>query len=147
VALAMRAGLEAQDNQAAKARLDFAESRRFGAASPFALNLICYEAAMRDFELDKALGDCDAAVKLDPKAAEILDSRGFVLLRLKRDDDAITQYDAALAIEPFIAESLLGRSFAERRRGRASDAERDLQAALAANPKVADEFKRYGLTE
>ena len=147
VALAARAGVELQTNLSAPARVDLAEARRFGAGSPYTLNLVCYEAAMRGFELDQALIDCDAAVKLAPKAADILDSRGFVLLRLKRDDEAIAQYDTVLTLEPFTAESLLGRSLAERRRGRAADADRDLQGALAADPKVSDEFKRYGVTD
>lgn len=146
-ALAVRGGVELEKKQETQAKVDFAEARRFGAASPYALNLVCYEAAIRGFELDQALNDCDAAVKLAPKSADILDSRGFVLLRLKRDDEAIAQYDTVLTLEPFTAESLLGRSFAERRRGRAADADRDLQAAMAANPKVSDEFKRYGVTE
>jgi len=147
VALAARAGVELEKKAEPQARLDLAEARRFGAGAPYVLNLVCYEAAMRGFELDQALTDCDAAVKLAPKAADILDSRGFVLLRLKRDDEAIAQYDTVLTLEPFTAESLLGRSLAERRRGRAADADRDLQAALAADPKVSDEFKRYGVTE
>ncbi|MGH7023452.1 MAG: DUF3857 domain-containing protein [Caulobacteraceae bacterium] len=145
-ALATRAGVELQNGDQTSARLDFAEARRFGADSPYVLNLVCYEAAIRAFELDQALNDCDAAVKLAPKAADILDSRGFVLLRLNRDDEAIAQYDSVLTLEPFTAESLLGRSLAERRRGRVADAERDLQAAMAADPKVGDEFKRYGVT-
>ena len=139
--------MELEKGSQVPARGDFAEARRFGAASPFVLNLICYEAAVRGFELGQALTDCDAAVKLAPKATDILDSRGFVLLRLKRDDEAIAQYDTALTLEPFIAPSLLGRSLAERRRGRTADADRDMQAALAADPKVGDDFKRYGVTD
>jgi tetratricopeptide (TPR) repeat protein len=146
VALATRAGVELQNNQPTAARVDFTEARRWGAQSPYVLNLICYEAAMRGYDLDQALSDCDEAIKMAPKAADILDSRGFVLLRLKRDDEAIAQYDSVLSLEPFTAESLLGRSFAERRRGRTADADRDLQAALAADPKVGDEFKRFGVT-
>jgi tetratricopeptide (TPR) repeat protein/transglutaminase-like putative cysteine protease len=147
VALAARAGVELEKKQETQARVDFAEARRFGAGSPYVLNLVCYEAATRGFELDQALTDCDAAIKMAPKAPDILDSRGFVLLRLKRDEEAIAQYDTVLTLEPFTAESLLGRSFAERRRGRTADADRDLQAAMAADPKVSDEFKRYGVTD
>lgn len=146
-ALAVRGGVELEKKQLTQAKVDFAEARRFGAASPYVLNLVCYEAAIRGFELDQALIDCDAAIKMAPKSPDILDSRGFVLLRLKRDDEAIAQYDTVLTLEPFTAESLLGRSFAERRRGRTADADRDIQAALAADPKVTDEFKRYGVTE
>jgi tetratricopeptide (TPR) repeat protein len=144
-ALAVRGGVELKMGAAAPATSDFAGVRRMGSAE--ALNEICRDAATVAQALDQALSDCDAAIKLEPRNAEILDSRAFVLLRLKRDDEAAAGYGAALALRPDLAQSLYGRSLAERRAGHAADADRDLKAALTADPKIADEFKGYGVTQ
>jgi tetratricopeptide (TPR) repeat protein len=144
-AVAVRGGVELKMGAAAPAASDFAQVRRMGSAE--ALNEICWDAATVAQALGQALADCDAAIKLEPRNAEILDSRAFVLLRLKRDDEAVAGYGAALALQPDLAQSLYGRSLAERRTGHPVDADRDVKAALTADPKVADEFKGYGVTQ
>ena len=50
---------------------------------------LCYNQAMWNLSLDKALADCDTAVALSPRSAAILDSRALVLLRLGRLDEAL----------------------------------------------------------
>jgi hypothetical protein len=76
----------------------------------------------------------------------ILDSRGFVLLRLGRAQDAIAQYDAALAVSPDKAPSLYGRAVAEARIGDKAASARDLAAAQKADAGVVDRFTSYGVT-
>jgi tetratricopeptide (TPR) repeat protein len=46
-----------------------------------ALNGRCWARALLGQELDKALDDCNAAVRINPKGAQFLDSRGLVWLR------------------------------------------------------------------
>lgn len=144
--LADRGGVELQLGQTTEAKADFAKVRQLSAAQPESLNALCWSAATNNFELAQALIDCDMAIKLAPRAADILDSRAFVLLRLGRDDDAINQYDAAINLDVGHPSSFYGRSLAERRKGRIADADRDLAAALAIDKGIVDQFKGYGLT-
>jgi tetratricopeptide (TPR) repeat protein len=145
-ALVTRGDDWARMGQFEQARADFTAARKLGANQAETLNSVCWNEATDNIDLDKALADCDAALKLAPKAADILDSRAFTLLRLGRDDEAISQYSAALDLAPELGPSLYGRSLAERRRGRVAEADRDRAQALAADPHVADDFNRYSLS-
>ncbi len=109
------------------------------------LNTRCWFRATGGKMLQEALADCDAALKLKPDSAQVLDSRGFVRLRLGQYDGAIEDYNAALRLRPLQPTSLLGRSIAERRRGEQGAAEKDLAAARGIDPKVEAEFAGYGL--
>jgi tetratricopeptide (TPR) repeat protein len=109
------------------------------------LNEVCYDLAVENMALDRALADCDASLKLKPGVAATLDSRGFVLMRLGRDTEALAAYDAALAVNPKLYISLYGRGLVETRLGRQADGARDISAALAAQPHVRDQFADYGL--
>jgi tetratricopeptide (TPR) repeat protein len=110
-----------------------------------ALNDICYDLAVENIALDRALAACDASLKRRPGNAATLDSRGFVLMRLGRDAEALAAYDAALAVDPKLYISLYGRGLVEARLGRQAEATRDTGAALAARPYIRDEFADYGL--
>ncbi len=83
---------------------------------------------------------------LAPDAAQVADSRAFVLLRLGRLDDAIGQYDKALARAPRLPASLYGRALAEERKGDHAAARRDAEAALKLSAAVKDEFDGFGMT-
>ena len=85
-------------------------------------------------DLDKALADCNTALRLRPGTANMLDSRGLVRLRMGDLDKAIADYDAALATAPKMAWSLYGRGVAEQRKGLTSRGEADIAAAAAINP-------------
>jgi len=126
---------------------ELAEARRLGQSDANALNEVCWTQAIDNYHLDRALADCDAAIKLAPKAGQILDSRAFVLLRLNRNDEALVQYGEALAVFPQLAPSLYGRSIAERREGRDTEADRDLKAATALDPDIAHQFKDFGIVQ
>jgi tetratricopeptide (TPR) repeat protein len=80
-----------------------------------------------------------------PNAGQSLDSRGFVLLRLGRYDDAIAAYDAALKARAGQGTSLYGRGVAERLKGDAVAGDADLKAALALDAHVATVFADYGV--
>jgi tetratricopeptide (TPR) repeat protein/transglutaminase-like putative cysteine protease len=134
----------AKSNQPALAAGDFAAAR-LKATSAGALNTMCWNMATSGVAFETALSACDAAVAQAPNDSQILDSRGFVLLRLGRYDDAITSYDAALKAAGDTNASLYGRGVAKDLRGGAVAGEADIKSALALNAHVATTFADYGV--
>ena len=110
------------------------------------LNDRCWTRALTGQDLDKALADCNAALKLAPGDAEYLDSRGLVRLRLGAFDQSISDYDAALKLRPSEAWSLYGRGLAELRKGLKAEGDADLAAAAKADPSLAGEAAKDGLS-
>ncbi len=110
-----------------------------------ALNGRCWARGLLDRELEKALDDCNAALRARPRDASILDSRA--LIRVRRGDwkRALEDYDAALAIDPKSAWSLYMRGLVEAKSGQAEQAKTDRAAAVASDPKVLDRAHKYGL--
>jgi tetratricopeptide (TPR) repeat protein len=106
----------------------------------------CWVRALGNVELDKALADCDTALKLSPNNAAILDSRGLVKLRQGNLAGAIADYDAALKIRPEQAGSLFGRGVAKRKRGAKTAGDLDLAAARKIQPDIDKQFAGYGVT-
>ena len=111
-----------------------------------ALNGRCWTRALWGKDLDKALADCDAALKLSPREAAFLDSRGLVHLRLGQLDASIADYDEALRRNPKVAWSLYGRGLAKHRKGLQAEGDADIRSALVLAPRIEDEAKKYGLT-
>jgi tetratricopeptide (TPR) repeat protein/transglutaminase-like putative cysteine protease len=130
--------------QAALARADFAKALT-QAKQPGALNNVCWELATADVSLTSALDDCNAALAKEPALVAALDSRGFVLMRLRRYDQAIASYTSALKLDPLQADSLYGRGICELRAGKKSRGRADIKAATALSYAVADEFAHYGV--
>jgi predicted Zn-dependent protease len=110
------------------------------------LNGRCFARAVANLTLDKALEECDAAIRLAPKAAHILDSRGFVRFRRGEFAKAMADLDAALALDPRIAESLYIRGVAKKRLGDARGGDADIKAALALDAQVERTYADYGVT-
>ena len=110
-----------------------------------ALNNRCYYKATWGRDFQGALKDCDAALKALPGTPNIVDSHGFVELRLERYDNAIADYDTVLKSSPTQASSLFGRAIAKLRKGDAKGGQADLAAAKAVYPGVEAEFARYGV--
>jgi tetratricopeptide (TPR) repeat protein len=81
-----------------------------------------------------------------PNDANIMDSRGFAYLRLRRLDDGLADYDEALKLNPKQASSLYGRGLAKLKKGDAAGGEADIAAAKAIQADIAEEFARYGVT-
>jgi tetratricopeptide (TPR) repeat protein/predicted aspartyl protease len=117
---------------------------------PEALTGRCWVRAVQGRDLDKALSDCNAALKRSAKAsplnARILDSRGLVRLRLGDYDKSLADYDASLKIRPKDASALYGRGIDELRKKKPAEGEADMAAAVNIQPKIADEFGRRGIT-
>jgi tetratricopeptide (TPR) repeat protein len=110
-----------------------------------ALNSRCWARALLGQELDKALSDCNAAVRTDPKTAQFLDSRGLVWLRRGDYKKSMADYDAALNLNPKLPWSLYGRGLDQLRLGNASAGQADLAAATALRPKIAEEAGKFGI--
>ena len=103
-----------------------------------ALNGRCWARALAGKDLDRALSDCNTALRARPNTPAYLDSRGLVKLRRGDLDGAIEYYDAALAAQPKLAWALYGRGVARAKKGLAKEAAADREAALAANPDIAE---------
>jgi tetratricopeptide (TPR) repeat protein len=112
-----------------------------------ALNEACWTRATFGVDLKKALADCESSLALYPTAAQTLDSRGFVLLRLGRYEEAVAAYAEALKLRPRMAESLYGRGLAELSLQRAKEGQADVAAARAISAKVEQEFADWGVKE
>lgn len=111
-----------------------------------ALNGRCWERALLGQDLDKAMADCDAALKLVPGSANILDSRGLVHLSLGHFDLAIADYDAALKQNPAIAWSLYGRGIARLRVGQTAAGKADIAAAAVLQPDLPADAAKFRIT-
>ena len=109
------------------------------------LNGRCWVRALSGHDLDKALNDCNEALKLWPGAPQVLDSRGLVYLRLNQADKAIADYDAALKVSSRNAWSLYGRGLAEQLKGQKSAGDADIAADVAIAPRIAEDAKRVGV--
>jgi tetratricopeptide (TPR) repeat protein len=96
-------------------------------------------AAARGFmnaELDKALADCDSALRRRPDSAAVLSARALVELRLHRRDRAITDLDRVLRLEPQNAWALYARGVARAEKGDRAGGQADVSAARALQPDI-----------
>lgn len=110
-----------------------------------AYNQRCWARAILGQELDQALHDCNAGLKLNPHAPVLLDSRGLVNLRRNQLDKAIADYNEALKINPRIAWSLYGRGIAELRKGMNAQGQADIAAAKAIAPHLPQRAQQLGI--
>jgi len=116
---------------------------------PEALKNRCWIGALQGQELNKALSDCNAALKSsaksDPNKAQALNGRGLVRLRLGDYDKSIADYDDSLKLYPQDAWVLYGRGVAKIRENKLTEGEADTAAATALWPPIAEDFKRRGI--
>lgn len=110
------------------------------------LNSLCWSQATSGFDLEIALKDCNSALKIKPGQAAYLDSRGLVLFRLGRYEDAINNYDRALKKIPDLAVALYGRGLAKIKIGKTIAGDVDLKAAEVLLPEISVEYKKWGIS-
>jgi tetratricopeptide (TPR) repeat protein len=113
--------------------------------APRALNGRCWTRALAGQELDRALDDCDRAIRLAPGTAQYLDSRGMVRLRRQEYDKAIADYDAALKLAPQISWSLFGRGVARLHQGQTAEGQTDIAAATQLAPELPEQAAKLGI--
>jgi tetratricopeptide (TPR) repeat protein len=111
------------------------------------LNARCWQRGLANVELDKALDDCNTAIRRDGPKPAYLDSRGLIHVRQKDYTAAIADYDAALSGRPNIAASLFMRGWAKRASGQSEAGIADMTAAKTADADIADYFQLYGFAE
>jgi tetratricopeptide (TPR) repeat protein len=128
----------------ARAAADYGEVTRLQPNNIDAWGARCWVRALTPGQTQMALSDCNTALKIKPDAADVLDSRGFVYLKLGQTDNAIKDYDTALKLDPKLAGSFYGRGVAKARKGDKTGSD-DVAAAKAIKSDIADEFARYGL--
>ncbi len=112
---------------------------------PHAYNERCSVRASQGTDLERALSDCNAGLRLNSKSSELLNSRGLVQIRRGAYDKAIADFDAALKLNPRQPWSLYCRGVARVRAGQKQAGEADMSAAMAVNPKIAEQAKRYDI--
>jgi tetratricopeptide (TPR) repeat protein/predicted aspartyl protease len=110
-----------------------------------ALGARCRVRVLWGQELDKALADCDAALRKGPRTANLLETRGLARLRRGELDPAIADFDLALKLQPKLAWALYGRGLARAGKGDKAGSDADLQAATAIAPNLPAQMKRYGI--
>jgi len=110
-----------------------------------ALNDRCWSRALLGVDLDKALTDCNAAVKLSSGSPVMFTSRGLVRYRMGDLDGAIADYDASLKVTN-AAWPLYGRGLARLKKGLTTDGQADLRQASVLAPHMAEDAASHGLT-
>jgi len=106
----------------------------------------CFARALWNHDLGLALDDCDAALRLDPKLALALNSRGIVRLRQGDFAGAIADFDASIAAQPNDAWALYGRGLAKQQKGLTAEGKTDMAAAIALRPDVEAQAKLLRLS-
>lgn len=115
-------------------------------ANPAYRNSACWARAVLGRELDRALADCNEAVRLRPRNPAFLDSRALVKLRQGDFAGAEADYSAALqAANNNFPHAQYGRGLARMQLGRRAEGQTDLRAASAADPTLASRFESFGV--
>jgi tetratricopeptide (TPR) repeat protein len=113
-----------------------------GDASVF--NNFCYMKAVANVAVERALEECEESLRLRPDFAPTLDSRGAVLLRLGRLDEAIRDFDRVLEQAPGMTNSIYLRAVARSQKGDAAGALADLEIVRRDNPELIEYMERNG---
>lgn len=111
-----------------------------------ALSGRCWARALSGLDLAKAEADCSQALRLEPRTASVLSSRGVVRLRQGKYRKSLSDLEAALQQEPRAAWALYGRGVDELRLGRTAAGQSDLAAAAQADPAVTERAERLGIS-
>jgi tetratricopeptide (TPR) repeat protein len=112
-----------------------------------ALNGRCWDKALAKQELDKALADCNQALRIEPRNPDVLDSRALVHLRRGEIDLALADYDAAIKAQPPTAITLYARAAARLKKGLKADSDADIVAARKLDPRIDERAKAEGVVE
>jgi Flp pilus assembly protein TadD len=108
------------------------------------LNNLCYTKAVANVALEQALDECEESLRIRPDVPAVLDSRGAVLLRLGRLDEAIRDFDRALTLVPGQDSTRYLRAVAKSRKGDAAGAKIDLEKVRATSPNVIPSMAETG---
>ena len=105
----------------------------------------CWTRAVRGHPLDRALADCNEALKADPGDKDILQSRCFVYYRMANYTSAIDDCAAAEKSHPHFDEALYIGGLAKLQLGDTAGGNADIAAARDANFQIADYYALFGV--
>lgn len=107
----------------------------------------CCSEAVANVDVDRALEDCDQALRSIPKpaSAEAMSNRGLVYLRQGKLDGARADFAAALKLQPGLLVARYGLGVAELRKGLKDRGQSDLRAVQTARPELARRLAAAGL--
>jgi tetratricopeptide (TPR) repeat protein len=95
-------------------------------------------------DLASALQDFDAAVGIDPGSAGYFRTRGELLVRLGRVDEAIDNFSEAIRLNDQLARAYLDRARAWVEKGRLDNAVSDCTLALERDPRLTQAYLARG---
>jgi tetratricopeptide (TPR) repeat protein len=96
-------------------------------------------------ENDRALADCNQAIRLDPKDAFAYNNRGNAYNAEGDYDRAIADFTEAIRLDPKLAFAYNGRGVAYRHKGDLDRAIADYTEAIQLNPNYANAYYNRGL--
>ena len=140
----MRGDAYEDAGQHGNALADYAEAAKAKPDAKVLANL-CWVRAVRGRPLDRALANCDAALKEKPDNTNAREARCFVLYRLGRYGEAISDCDAVLKDKPETGGALYIRGLAKRHTGDEAGAAKDIAAATDINKNTAAFFALWGV--
>ena len=86
---------------------------------------------------DKAIGDCDAALRLDPRSVTALILRASIRSERKEYDGAIADYNEVIRHDPMVFPAYLGRAAAQGEKGEYDAAITGLDQLIRIEPRIA----------
>jgi tetratricopeptide (TPR) repeat protein len=107
----------------------------------------CWVRTVRGRPLDRALADCNAALKDYPDNPNILQSRCFVYYRMGKYDAAIADCETAEKSHPRFDGALYVGGLAKLRKGDTTGGNANIAAAIAADYRIADLYALYGVKQ
>jgi tetratricopeptide (TPR) repeat protein len=116
----------------------------------YALASRCGSEAAANIDLDRALDDCNAALRLtrksgmDQESAITISNRGMVYLRQGRLDDAMADFQSALKLRSQFPLARYALGLVELRKGLTVQGQADLTAAQTQFPGVAKRLASMG---
>jgi tetratricopeptide (TPR) repeat protein len=116
----------------------------------YALSGRCGSEAEANVDLDRALDDCNTALRLIRRSGSTLGSaatmsnRGLVYLRDGRLDDALADFQAALRLNPQLPIARYALGLVELKKGLTAQGQAELTAAQASHPGVAKRLASMG---
>lgn len=96
-------------------------------------------------EYDKAIQNCDEAIRLDPKDAEVFFYRRIAWLEMGEYDKVIQDCDAAIRLDPKNAPAFRCRAVARLRKKEYDTAIQDCDEGIRLDPKDAEAFFNRGV--
>jgi tetratricopeptide (TPR) repeat protein len=112
-----------------------------------ALSSRCGSEAVANVDVDRALEDCNTALRSIPKSASAvaMSNRGLAYLRQGRLDDAFSDFESALKLQPKLFIARYGLGLVELKKGLKDQGQNDVLAVQVARPELARRLAAAGL--